>query len=295
MPRNLLIYSLFAAVFLTAGGCRKSEPLKPVLPQNAVIVYMAADNNLEDFAKDNINQMEQAMTGDDKNLLVYLNATGEAPRVLKIVHDTSPEIVSKAVITYPAQNSASSAVMTKVLEDIREAWPAASYGLILWSHATSWMPPGSRPTTLSFGDDGGDQMDIKDLKNALPGEYEYIIFDACSMASVEVVYELRNKTDFILASPTETIASGMPYHRVLPHFFEGSAGLQHVADKYVEYYEQQDGLYRSATMSLIDTRELPALAAVSKGIIENAEFTHPDYHRESVQRLDFDSQPATEG
>lgn len=295
MPRNLLIPLFISAVFLASTSCKESEPLDPVLPETTVIVYMAADNNLEEYAINNINQMEEAMTGDDRNLLVYLTTSGELPRVLKISHDTSPEIRSEAVINYPAQNSSSPGVMTKVLEDIREAYPSASFGLILWSHASSWMPPGSSPSTLSFGEDGGEQMDIKDLKKALPGSYDYIVFDACSMASVEVLYELRNKTNYILASPTETIASGMPYHQVLPHFFEGSQGLQKVAGKYVEYYKQQDGLFRSATISLIDTRQLAGLAAASKEVLENANFTHPDYNRENVQRLDFETRPATEG
>src|SRR5690606_39518280 len=65
--------------------------------------------------------------------------------------------------------------------------------------------------------------------------------------------------------------SGMPYHRVIPNFFEGHPGLQKVADKYVEYYQEQDGLYRSATMSLIDTREMTALAAATKAVLEQAE------------------------
>lgn len=295
MSPNPLKLFLFGTLLLIAGGCRKDEPTPPALPETAIIVYMAADNNLEDYAKNNINQMEQAVTRENQTLLVYLNASGEAPRVLKIVPDSGPEIVSPAVLTYSSQNAADPQVMKQVLEDIRQAYPAASYGLILWSHATSWMPPGSRPTTLAFGDDQGEQMDIRELKNALPGTYDYIVFDACSMASVEVVYELRTKTDYILASPTETIASGMPYHRVIPHFFEGHPGLQKVADKYVEYYQEQDGLYRSATMSLIDTREMTALAAATKAVLEQAEFSDPDYHRSEVQRLDFDSPPATEG
>ncbi|HYH54988.1 MAG TPA: clostripain-related cysteine peptidase, partial [Anseongella sp.] len=115
-----------------------------------------------------------------------------------------------------------------------------------------------------------------------------------SMASVEVVYELRSKTDFILASPTETLASGMPYQLVIPHFFEGAAGLEKVAEKYLGYYGQQDGQYRSATISLIDTRELDKLAARSKAVLENASLS-PDYNREEVQRLDFESPAATEG
>lgn len=289
-PTRLLIF----AIFLFASACKENDAPDPVMPRGTVIVYMAASNNLEEYAKKNINQMEEGLKEAGYNLLVYLNTKSGPPEVLKISHDTNPEINSEAVITYPNQNSSDPQVLKKVLTDIKERYPSDSYGLILWSHASSWMPPGSRPTTLSFGEDGGEEMDLLDLEEALPGRFEYIVFDACSMASVEVVYQLKEKTDYILASPTETLASGMPYHIVIPHFFEGKAGLEQVADKYVDYYSQQDGLRRSATVSLIDTRELPGLAARSKEVLEGATFADPDYSRDEVQRLDFESPPATE-
>src|SRR3546814_889253 len=183
MSRNPLIFLLLAGLMVV--GCGKNDPPEQARPERTVIVYMAASNNLESYALDNINQMEKAITGKDQQLLVYIDVRGKTPRVLKITHDTSAEIVSPAVINYANHNSASAAVLKQVLEDIRAAYPAASYGLIMWSHASSWMPPGTRPVTESFGDDGGEQMDIRELKNALPGTYEYIIFDACSMASVK--------------------------------------------------------------------------------------------------------------
>lgn len=295
MFRKLLTSTLCISLLLAAGGCEKNDSPEPEPPRTTVIVYMAADNDLEEFAKDNIDQMEEAVQGDHANLLVYLNTPGESPRVYRIGHDTEPGIRSETVLSYQDQNAASPEVMKKVLEDIRAAYPSDSYGLILWSHATSWMPPGTGPRTLSFGEDEGNEMDIRDMEDALPGTYEYIIFDACSMASAEVVYQLREKTDYILASPTETIASGMPYHRVTPFLFEGSPGLQKVADTYVDYYDQQDGLYRSATVSLIDTRQIAALAAATRQILENASFSDPDYNRQEVQRLDFEDPPVTEG
>src|SRR5690606_21534041 len=159
MSRNSLIFLPLA--LLALAGCGKNDPPEPKRPARTVIVYMAASNNLETYALANINQMEKAVTADGQ-VLVYLDVRGEAPRVLKITRDTSPEIVSPAVISYTAHNSASASVLKQVLEDIREAYPSDAYGLIMWSHASSWMPPGTFPVTESFGDDGGEQMDSRD-------------------------------------------------------------------------------------------------------------------------------------
>jgi len=77
--------------------------------------------------------------------------------------------------------------MKQVLNDIIQMYPAQEYGLILWSHGTSWLPAGS--SLRSFGEDSGEQMNIPDLAENLPIKFDFILFDACLMVSVEVVYD----------------------------------------------------------------------------------------------------------
>lgn len=43
---------------------------------------------------------------------------------------------------------------------------------------------------------------------------EYILFDDCYMSSVEVAYELKEATRFLIASTSEMMAYGMPYATV---------------------------------------------------------------------------------
>ena len=93
--------------------------------------------------------------------------------------------------------------MKQVLNDIIQMYPAQEYRLILWSHGTSWLPAGS--SLRSFGEDSGKQMNIPDLAENLPIKFDFILFDACLMGSVEVVYELKEKANFIISSSTETI------------------------------------------------------------------------------------------
>ena len=35
------------------------------------------------------------------------------------------------------------------------------------------------------------------------GESEFILFDACLMSSIEVLYDLRDKAKYVIASPAE--------------------------------------------------------------------------------------------
>jgi hypothetical protein len=120
--------------------------------------------------------------------------------------------------------------------------------------------------TRSFGDDNSKSMDVQQLKSALPANLDFLIFDACSMASVEVLYELRNVAPYILASPTEVLSVGMPYHQIgrLLYTPDVKTGLTETAKAYVEYYRQKSGLEQSATFSVIDTKQLPLLAQETK-------------------------------
>jgi len=157
-----------------------------------IIVYMAGDNDLSDDALKNLEEMEQGYTGCEVNLLVFADLRNTNPILLKI-----NEITREVIQVYPELNSADPFVLRDILSEVIEMYPADELGLILWSHGTSWLPAGS--LLRSFGDDNGKQMDISDLSENLPVRFDFILFDACLMGSVEVAYELKDKTDYIIA------------------------------------------------------------------------------------------------
>jgi hypothetical protein len=74
------------------------------------------------------------------------------------------------------------------------------------------------------------------------------LMDACLMGSVEVAYELRNKADFIIASPTEVIYMGYPYDRIIPELTRKQPDLKKVASDYFNFYNEMPGIFRSASI-----------------------------------------------
>jgi hypothetical protein len=278
MKRLLLFASLLAVVC----GCSKDEPVAPTT--RTVIAYMASDNDLSMDAFDDLFEMQNGFVENNANLVVFIDPADEAPYILEIAHKSSVQVK-----TYEEFNSADATQMQRVLNDIISMYPADNYGLILWSHGTSWLPAGSR--LKSFGDDGTRHINIPELAAALPVHFDFIVFDACLMGSVEVAYELKDKTDFILASSTETIASGFPYDKIIPELLSASQNLRRAAEIYVNYYQQLDGDFRSATITLIDTRTLDDLAAVTRKFLSEQSFDITAFDRTAVQRLDvYDEQ-----
>lgn len=289
------LYRLFYLLFAVLIFCQSCKKEKPIIPEEqpkfrTVMVYLAANNNLINEAYKNINEMEEAIGDIDGNLIVYACLKGLKPALYEISADKSSEIRSEKVKEYAPHNSSDPMVMKQVLQDIKSLYPADSYGLILWSHATGWIPPSQGAVKVkSFGNDNGSTMDIKDLKGALPDHLDFILFDACSMASVEVLYEIKDKADYFISSPGEVIANGMPYNAITNDLFSANlASYQLIAQKYYNHYNQQSGPMRSATISIIDGAQLTALARASKQLLTTFQSPYPDFKRTEIQRMDFD-------
>lgn len=276
MRRISSIYWLAVYAGLPAGFLSSCVEKHPPLPSRTVIAYMVADNNLGYFVNEDINEMEEGWNSEmNGNLLVYVDranaSTPAHPLVYKIKKDTSKRIVSDIVNVYQEQVSTDPIVIHEVLTKIIQQFPAQSYGLILWSHGTGWYPAGTkidesslpggrlRPLTKSFGRDGVAEIEIAALKEALPVKFEYLIFDACYMGAIEVVYQLREKANYIIASPTVILSAGFPYQHIVPHLFDKEMSYQTIAEKYFASYNSLSGVQQTASLSVVKTSALNIL------------------------------------
>ena len=195
---------------LVLNACQKEEPedeRPAVSVSRTIIVYMAADNDLYEDAQVNLKQMEQGFSKTGARLVVFIDRMGENPSLLE-VHPNEATIVK----SYPELNSADPAVLKAIIQEAVDLFPAQEYGLILWSHGSSWLPAGRG--LRSFGEDSGKRMNILDLAESLPVKFHFILFDACLMGAVEVAYELQDKADYIVASSAEIIYEGFPVEMI---------------------------------------------------------------------------------
>lgn len=142
--------------------------------------------------------------------------------------------------------------------------------------------PTSWPATKWFGQDTGENpagyLDTEQLSEAIPsGVFDWILFDACFMASAETLYALRDKADRIVCSPAEVIADGFPYEKIMAELLRPEPDLQAVCESYYRHYAQHaQSSYRSATVSLVETSQLEALAAATASVLGAALTADPE-------------------
>lgn len=221
----------------------------------------------------------------------------ENPRLLLISHDDDENKISSRILKeYTRElDPCNPTSLRAVIDDAMSISLSDSYALTFWSHGSGWLPKGVGqplksitpdfdmtllagskidPAYAHKGDVSGytigvsntfnSELEIDQLPAALsPYVFDFMLFDACHMASVEVLYELRNTTKYIISSVAETWNTGFPYDKVIAQMMAKTADVTGIAREFFDYYNaKKDGtIYRTATISTVDCSALPALAS----------------------------------
>ncbi|MDE6207329.1 MAG: hypothetical protein K2M55_05930 [Muribaculaceae bacterium] len=309
MNRYILQYTTYilgAVMALTLAACNdpdepshKPEICPPATAARTVLVYQVANNNLGtptagyDVADldEMISAAKAGHIGEGNRLLVYRAPYRTAPFMLELSKDGVDTLKHYSSDTL----SVDSRRMSQVLKDMSALAPADSYGMIFWSHGTGWIQDGMEApdsgTKRSFGYDGGRTMNITTLASVLEDgpSFDWLYFDCCHMASVETLYELRHTAPLIVGSATELPVDGMPYQLNIKEFFRiGDADLIRAATNTFDSYNSLTGMYRTCTMSVVDTRGLDALAAATAAIYDASPVAMPEGY--TAQRFEDQTQ-----
>lgn len=244
-------------------------------PDRTVLLYIIGDNSLSRYADRNIDSI---MAGIGRihttlNMLVYEDDYDDVPVLWKIERNKRGEVMKIPVKSYPEQDSADPEIMESILKEVFRTYPAKEKGLFLWSHGSGWLPSSKfvlpAGKKRAFGPDYTTFLEIWDLRNVLTNteiHFDFLVFDACMMGSVEVAYELRYVTDYLIASPAEIMGLGFPYQLVIPVLGRTELDLPGVCDAYMTFYNGNSG--RDGTISLIRTERLEALADCYGAILQ---------------------------
>lgn len=280
-------FYLLLSLLLIFASCKKDIVVPAPSSHRTLLVFMGGDNNLSAETYEKVEALRQAASNTTGRLLVFQDAADGGARLLEIKYNTNSRQGEIQVLkSYGSVKSSAAAVFKQVLNDVADAAPSSSYGLLYFSHGSGWLPQRALTQPFDFSPVATDQPGFSDLAAVIPDHFfDYIVFESCFTSGIEMLYELKDKTDFIVSSSAEIVSPGFTeiYAQLLPFLYEPEADLNSCAQIYYDHYNQQSGYYRSATVSVTDTKALPALADWVK---KYADTTLPADQLNEIQHFD---------
>jgi hypothetical protein len=287
----LKLFSGFLVAFLFSCCDNKIDG---DLPKRNILFYIGGDSNLSDEATQKINLIRAGWLPGKGEMIIYVDQRGSGASLLRIneTKDADGSYGLDTLTVYGKQNSADAGVFGDVINQMMSSCPAESYGLIFFSHASGWLPEGTLVKPRSIGGDDGEgsprrEMEYYDFASAIPDkQFDFILFEACLMADVISMYELRNKAEYILASSAEIVSPGFGginqlrtdiYKNEIMRLYDTKNDIKSVVLGFAQsYYDHiaslpEDNIYCSATLSLIKMDEMGNLAAVTKTALQGKE------------------------
>lgn len=338
------IYYIFIllGIPLVLGACSKDEPVPAPESSRVLLVYVGTDNNLSGLEQEKLQALREGWTRNPSDrIIAYIDKGGTAARLIEL-SNLEPGDDPRELASYGTENSASGTTLSRVIEYVKTTYPADVFGLLVFSHASGWLPQGTlqnpyaasntvtgvpeylgaNPGTASRNGslthqslrgetsydpgnsslyssasagnsgqtrsiilDGAEEMELREFAAAIPDHtFDYIVFETCFMAGIEVAWELRHKTPYILASSAEIVHPGYApvYVQATGKILSGQIReFGQAAFNYTLTYAETD-LQRSATYSVIRTDRLQALASF---VSENCDFLS-SFDLQQIQHFD---------
>jgi len=196
--------------------------------------------------------------------------------------------------------------LTNFINWAAKACPAKKYVLVLGDHGRGYAPdadifnPNAASTRGVIFDDGnnGNHFSAPSLAHAIKAANirpEVVYFDACMMNTLEYMFELKDVTDYIVASTFITL-SGTQYSQLIDHLSKAPDNMKLAFEKFIEtrvkYFEsinetglsQDDVFYFDMTVT--ETAKLDRLGKAMREFTDRLCNTYKNGTVEQKQKID---------
>lgn len=318
--RNSLFLILFAALITGCGGGGGSTSPYPDNRNGArdwtIMVYMAADNSLEEYAIENINQMEMVGSTAQSTIIVQADRSGQhytdgkndwvGARRYYITRDSDASTMHSTLLeSMGDQDMASPQTLVNFVNWATHEYPAEHYMLVLWDHGRGWQNRSITPMGLNrqvkaiFADESsGDEMTLTGLTQAtqqIP-HMDIIAFDACLMGMMEVAYSVKDNADLMVASEENVPGDGLPYQQILSKIASSPTMTpvqvsQAVVDEYIKHASGLSGTFTESAINLASLSQVvSATDQLAQSILANIGTVRTAIRnaQQQTQHYDFD-------
>jgi hypothetical protein len=210
------------------------------------LVWMCADNepdnDLEEYANDDLIEMQN--TNPNVSVITLVDGRTRLRDSIRVLD----EFGQWQTFEYPYEDFDSGDYINLrfFVSFFKSVFQASNYALIIWDHGSAWIrdykPPTSySPQAIAFDYTSGNRITTPELRRALEiaGGVDLLGMDACLMGSIEVLYELKDVADYVVASSFIEPGTGWNYEffkQITSTDNEGAVGRK-IVDAYRGYYD----------------------------------------------------------
>ena len=256
---------------------------------------------------------------NNSRVLVFLSDKYNHSTLYDLQYNATTKSVDRVPLKeYEGASYASAEGIADILNEVKTKASALNYALIVgvhgcgWTYASDWSrypyyarPSVTRPSDnnfsgIQFGPDPNapltrffgsvslaeNAIDISTLAEGIREsglKMQYILFDACYMSNIETAYELKDVTNYMIASGSEIMAAGLPYRSMWSYLNSATPNYSGIVSTSVNFYKNSSAPF--CNLAAIDCRQVEKLASVMKDI--NAEYQlSASVSLDSIQHLD---------
>ena len=256
---------------------------------------------------------------NNSRVLVFLSDKYNHSTLYDLQYNATTKSVDRVPLKeYEGASYASAEGIADILNEVKTQASALNYALIVgahgcgWTYASDWSrypyyarPSVTRPSDnnfsgIQFGPDPNapltrffgsvslaeNAIDISTLAEGIREsglKMQYILFDACYMSNIETAYELKDVTNYMIASGSEIMAAGLPYRSMWSYLNSATPNYSGIVSTSVNFYKNSSAPF--CNLAAIDCRQVEKLASVMKDI--NAEYQlSASVSLDSIQHLD---------
>ena len=184
-----------------------------------ILIYMAADNGLNDAALEDIEEMMAAEFSDDINVIVQIDESqySESPAAKRYrIHPGSKNLISNL----GEIDSGDYNTLTDFANWGFNKYPADKKVLFIWGHGNGWYNAYNRfcPDNQSLNAISVPDGEFASALQNINSNLDILVLDACNMLGMEVITEIFTESDYIIGSETVICPDGFPYDETLPLF-----------------------------------------------------------------------------
>ena len=287
-------------------ACSNEDIPEPVnnITERTFFIYMPWSSNLTGYFYQNLKDLETCIEEmgnlQNERIIVFFSNSPSEATFFEISCDKG-ECQRTEIKQYLDHPFTTPYGLTEIITDVVDYSPSKKYSMIIGCHGMGWLPVNNSRALYSldkyhydyeneymtryFGGTSSEyQTDISTLSYAIASNgiiMDYILFDDCYMASIEVAYELKDVSHYLIASTCEVMAYGMPYQTMGKHLI-GEPDYKKICEDFYEFYSNY--AMPCGTLSVTDLSQIEDMASLMKEI--NTGFIWNKDLNDEIQKLD---------